>query len=117
LSYILKHCFDIPLREPYLAKTVYIAELRTTLLKQNDGAAKSQPALKQAGLVHHIHTGMYSSINRFVFSSHYKESDRGGSEHIRNGPMRRASGPPRAEAQSSGKNLNAPNKDAAPQAS
>src|SRR5262249_44160656 len=38
-------------------------------------------------------------------------------ETPRNGPMRRASAPPRAEAQSRGKNLNPPNRDAAPQAS
>ena len=38
-------------------------------------------------------------------------------ETPRKGPMRRASTPPRAEAQSKGKNLNPPNRDAAPQAS
>jgi len=38
-------------------------------------------------------------------------------ETPRNGPMRRASAPPKAEAQSSGKNLNPLNRDAAPQAS
>jgi hypothetical protein len=38
-------------------------------------------------------------------------------ETPRKGPMRRASAPPRAEAQSSGNSLNPPNRDAAPQAS
>src|SRR4029077_20697709 len=38
-------------------------------------------------------------------------------ETPREGPMRRASAPPRAEAQSRGNNLNAPNESAAPQAS
>src|SRR5215472_373430 len=38
-------------------------------------------------------------------------------ETPRDGPMRRASAPPRAEAQSRGKSLNPPNRDAAPQAS
>jgi hypothetical protein len=38
-------------------------------------------------------------------------------ETPRKGPMRRASAPPKAEAQSSGNNSNTPNKGAAPQAS
>jgi len=38
-------------------------------------------------------------------------------ETPRNGPMRRASAPPRAEARSKGKSSNTPNRDAAPQAS
>ena|SRR5712692_104863 len=38
-------------------------------------------------------------------------------ETPRKGPMRRASAPPRVEALSSGKTLNPPSKDAAPQAS
>jgi hypothetical protein len=38
-------------------------------------------------------------------------------ETPRSGPMRRASAPPSAEAQSRGKSLNPPNRDAAPQAS
>ena len=38
-------------------------------------------------------------------------------EAPRKGPMRRASAPPRADEQSSGKNSNMPNKNVAPQAS
>jgi len=62
--------FHFSFRKSYLAQTLDIAELDTSILKKHDGLREAKSALKKARFVNNIHSCLNSTFGHLVFCGH-----------------------------------------------